>query len=233
MLPEIYMIARLDGRGFTKLTKETHPYKKPFDLEFSNLMVETSKHLMNCGFHILYAYTQSDEISLLFHKKETAFSRKTRKYISILAGEASAKFSLLLGSPGVFDCRISQLPHRELVMDYFRWRSEDALRNSLNAYCYWNLREENKTATQAFDFVKGMSISNKNEFLFKRGINFNDLPLWLKRGIGIYWKTFEKKWINKDISKEVITKQRELIINQELPMKEKYLNLLNDIIPFT
>ena len=34
-----------------------------------------------------------------------------RKYNSTLAGEASAKFTLLLGSVASFDCRISQLPN--------------------------------------------------------------------------------------------------------------------------
>ena len=28
-LPGVYMIARLDGRGFTRLTKELHDFEKP------------------------------------------------------------------------------------------------------------------------------------------------------------------------------------------------------------
>ena len=38
-------------------------------------------------------YTQSDEISLMFHRDETLFDRKLRKYNSVLAGEASVSFS--------------------------------------------------------------------------------------------------------------------------------------------
>ncbi len=83
-------------------------------------MVETVQHLMDCGFKIIYGYTQSDEISLLFDLNENTFQRKERKLNSVLAGEASAKFSLLLGDHGVFDCRICQLPARQLVVDYFR-----------------------------------------------------------------------------------------------------------------
>lgn len=74
--------------------------------------------------------TESDEISLLFEQDERLFGRKLRKYNSTLAGEASATFSLLLGKRATFDCRISQLPNSSLVVDYFRWRSEDAGRNS-------------------------------------------------------------------------------------------------------
>jgi tRNA(His) 5'-end guanylyltransferase len=82
----------------------------------------------------------SDEMSLLFHPNENAFGRKIRKYNSILAGECSAKFSLLLNDLACFDCRISQLPLESDVIDYFRWRNEDAHRNALNSYCYWTLR---------------------------------------------------------------------------------------------
>jgi tRNA(His) 5'-end guanylyltransferase len=118
--PEFYMVARIDGRSFTRLTKETHPFDVPFDVRFRDHMVETVKHLMNCGFRILYGYTESDEISLLFPLDETLFGRKLRKYQSVLAGEASAKFSLLLGDIAAFDCRISLLPNKALVVDYFQ-----------------------------------------------------------------------------------------------------------------
>ncbi|MFF5384105.1 hypothetical protein [Pedobacter suwonensis] len=35
----------------------------------------------------------------------------------VLAGEAIAKFSSLLGSVGAFDCRISELPNKKSVED--------------------------------------------------------------------------------------------------------------------
>ena len=103
VLPNMYMVARIDGRSFTKLTKDVHQFEAPFDLRFRDLMAETVKHLMNCGFNVIYGYTESDEISLLFSLKEDTFSRKIRKYNSILAGEASAKFSLLLNDLATFD----------------------------------------------------------------------------------------------------------------------------------
>jgi tRNA(His) guanylyltransferase len=114
VLPELYMIARLDGRSFTRLTKELLPLDKPFDEKFRDTMIETVTHLMNCGFKIIYGYTQSDEISLLLDKNENVFSRKTRKILSILAGEASAKFTRSMGEMGVFDCRIIPLPYYRL-----------------------------------------------------------------------------------------------------------------------
>ena len=53
VLPELYMVARIDGRSFTRLTKNVHQFEAPFDSTFRNHMVETTNHLMNCGFRVV------------------------------------------------------------------------------------------------------------------------------------------------------------------------------------
>jgi len=228
--PNIYMVARIDGRGFTRLTKEIHVFKRPFDEKFRDLMIETVKHLMNCGFKVIYGFTESDEISLLFDLNIDAFSRKLRKYNSVLAGEASAKFSILLGDIGAFDCRISQLPREQDVIDYFRWRNEDAHRNALNAHCYWLLRKQGKTAVQATKEIEGKSTAFKNELLFNHGINFNDLPNWQKRGIGFYWKEFDKVGWNPVKKEEVIAKRKGIEVDFEIPMGNDYNQFIKELL---
>ncbi len=230
VLPGLYMVARIDGRSFTRLTKETHHFEAPYDIRFRDYMVATVDHLMQCGFRVIYGYTQSDEISLLFHRDETAFERKMRKYNSILAGEASAKFSLLLGDLAAFDCRISQLPTEDLVVDYFRWRSEDAHRNALNAHCYWMLRKLGQTVDQATGAMLKLSVAAKNELLFQNGINFNDLPNWQKRGIGLYWETYEKPGLNPLTSETVVTERRRIQVDFDLPMKENYDEFIRKLL---
>jgi tRNA(His) 5'-end guanylyltransferase len=56
VLPGIHIAARLDGRSFTRLTKELHPFEAPYDVVFRDYMVETVKHLMECGFRVVYGY---------------------------------------------------------------------------------------------------------------------------------------------------------------------------------
>lgn len=228
--PEVYIIARIDGRGFTKLTKEKISFEVPFDICFRNYMIETTKHLMDCGFKIIYAYTQSDEISLLFHLSDNGFSRKIRKLNSVLSGEASAKFSVLLGHHAAFDCRISELPNAGLVIDYFRWRHEDSHRNSLNAHCYWLLRKNGVSKTEATKRISGISIQDKNELLFSHNINYNNLPSWQKRGVGLYYKNVEKEGINRRTKETVSYKRNELYVEYELPIGEKYNDLLKLLI---
>lgn len=231
VFPGLYMVARLDGRSFTRLTKEVHPFETPFDLRFRDLMVETAEHLMSgCGFKMVYGYTESDEISLLFVLEENSFGRKLRKLTSILAGEASARFSLSLGALACFDCRISQMPSVELVVDYFRWRNEDAHRNALNAHCYWLLRKQGKIVSEATAALKGLSVADKNELLFRHGINFNDLPLWQRRGVGLYWEEYERPGINPVTGEKVVSRRKRIRRDLELPMKDDYSAFLQKLI---
>lgn len=230
VLPGVFMAARIDGRSFTRLTKEVHKFEAPFDVRMRDMMVETTKHLMECGFNVIYGYTQSDEISLLFHPEISAFDRKLRKFNSILAAEASAKFSLLLGDIGAFDCRISELPAVALVCDYFRWRNEDAHRNALGAHCYWFLRKQGRSVSEATAFSEGKSVAEKNEFLWQNGINFNDLPLWQKRGTGLYWEDYEKEGVDKKTGKGVTATCRRMKVDYELPMREEYSEFIRNLL---
>lgn len=230
VLPGLWMVARLDGRGFTRLTKEVRQFEAPFDPKFRDMMLNTTEHLMDCGFKVIYGYTESDEISLLLSQDEDRYNRKLRKLISILAGEASAKFSLLLGAVACFDCRVSQLPSVELVIDYFRWRSEDAHRNALNSHCYWCLRKDGKSVAEATAAVKGLTTAEKNELLFQHGINYNDLPRWQKRGSGLYWEEYEREAENPKTGQKVLARRKRIRREIELPMKEAYDEFLRQII---
>lgn len=231
VLPGLHMVARLDGRGFTRLTKEVHRFAAPFDERFRDLLLATTEYLMTeCGFDIRYGYTQSDEISLLFAPDENSFGRKLRKLQSILAGEASGKFSLLLGAVGVFDCRVSQLPGVERVVDYFRWRQEDAHRNSLNAHAYWLQRGQGKSVEEATAGLAGKSVADKNELLFRHGVNFNDLPAWQKRGTGLYWEWYDRAATNPITNEAVVARRRRVRRDMELPMKDDYSALIRTIL---
>ena len=230
ILPELYLVVRLDGRSFTKLTKETCNFEAPFDEKFRDLMIETTKAVMECGFTVVYGYTESDEISLLFGKNCDTFSRKTRKINSILAGEASVAFSMAAGVRGTFDCRVVPLPNIQRVKDYFLWRQEDAHRNSLNSWCYWTLRKEGLSKNKATAMLLGKSVSFKNELLFERGINYNNLPLWQKRGVGFYYEDFEKEGFDPVKQEKTMTMRRAIKVDLDIPTGEEYANLIGNLL---
>lgn len=233
IVPGMYMAARIDGRSFTRLTKEICKFEAPFDERFRDMMVETVRQLMDCGFRVVYGYTESDEISLLFDPDENTFGRRVRKYNSILAGVASAAFSLQLGQQAIFDCRIIPLPNGELVKDYFLWRQEDANRNALNFWCYWTLRKEGMSVAEATSAVGGKSIAFKNEMLFERGINYDKLPSWQKRGTGVWRDNIEKTGYNPVKKKEEKAVRRVLRAEYELPYGNEYAEMINQFLNVT
>lgn len=230
MLQGTYIVARLDGHGFTRLTKKEWDLEKPFDIRFRDIMIDTLGHLMDCGFRIIYGYTQSDEISLLFHLDDETFGRKERKLLSILASEASVAFSMKAGRPAIFDCRLIPLPNADYVVDYFRWRQEDSHRNSLNGHCYWLLRGQGMSASDVQNRIAGISNSEKNELLFSNGINYNHLPSWQKRGIGMYFKDVEKEGFNPVTNQTTKCIRRELYIETELPIGTEYSDFIINIL---
>ena len=229
MMPECYMVARLDGRNFTRLTKDICRFETPFDTRFRDIMVNTTRTLMDCGFRVIYGYTESDEISLLFHKNEEAFGRKVRKYDSILAGTASSSFSLRLGRPAVFDCRMILLPDIKHVCDYFLWRQEDANRNALNSHCYWTLRKDGMNARAATHELKNKSVMYKKELLFQHGIYYDTLPSWQKRGIGMWFEEQTKIGFNPVTRERTETIRRVIKEDTELPLGVKYAELITSI----
>lgn len=227
---EIYMVARLDGKGFSNLTKK-QGFLKPFDPRFNSYMVKTTNYLIQeCGFNIIYGYTQSDEISLLFSINENTFSRKMRKFNSTLAGLASSYFTKESSLLACFDCRISQLPNIELVKDYFSWRQADARRNALNAYVYWHLIGKEYSTRSATSFMDGFSNKSKLEYLLSEGVNFNSVPLWHKNGVGFYFKEYFKESINPIINETVLVKRNKLIIDDGLVDSDNYRQFINDIL---
>ena len=77
-------------------------FEKPFDDRFHALMVETAATLLQ-ELQGLYAYTESDEISVLLPREYDLFDRELEKLVSVSAGIASATFTAAAGFPAHFD----------------------------------------------------------------------------------------------------------------------------------
>lgn len=223
VLPGTWPVLRLDGRGFSRLT-ETR-FEKPFDPRFHDLMCRTAEALVT-ELGGLYAYTESDEISVLLPRETQLFDREVEKLVSISAAVASGAFTLGLGACVQFDSRIWVGAQPELVVDYFRWRMADAARCALNGWAYWTLRKAGQSVQDATARLAGQSTAYKNELLFQAGTNFNDLPAWQKRGSGLYWETYEKQGWNPKLGTTVSATRRRLVINRELPLGDDYAALV-------
>jgi len=74
------------------------------------------------------------------------------------------------------------------------------------------------------------TVAFKNEFLFMNGVNFNDLPNWQKRGIGLYWQETAKSGLNAKTQENVDYVRQEIKIDMELPMKDDYSEFIRKLL---
>src|SRR5436190_8126647 len=179
VLPHAWPVVRVDGRSFSRMTAAR--FAKPFDERFHTLMVATATTLLQ-ELQGLYAYTESDEISVLLHKDYDLFDREVEKLVSVSAGIASAAFTAAAGFAAHFDSRVWLGADEHLVRAYFRWRQDDAARCALNGWCYWTLRQDGQSVREATRALERRGVATKHELLFAHGINYASLPAWQRRG---------------------------------------------------
>ena len=175
-------IIRLDGKGFSKFTKNL---TKPFDDGFSDDMDATSVFLCENIQGAKFAYTQSDEISVVLTDFDTLetdawFDYSVQKMTSIAASLATARFNQLRAfrnpeSPlAFFDARVFQVPNIEEMVNAMIFRQQDCTRNSISMAASANFSHR---------ILEGKSGEEKQEMLFsEKGINWNDYKTKYKRG---------------------------------------------------
>lgn len=198
-MPMIPIYARLDGRSFSKFTKNL---VRPYDIRLSEIMQEVTKFLVKeTGARI--GYTQSDEISLVWLQKslesDVFFSAKKQKMISMLAALATAKFvSLALDAfpeeckrnLPTFDCRVFQVPSKVESVNCFQWRLQDAVRNSIQMAGRSEFSQSQLHLKSTKDILD-MLINTK-------GINWNEYPKFFKEGTFFQRCTYRKDADNEE-----------------------------------
>jgi tRNA(His) 5'-end guanylyltransferase len=83
---------------------------------------------------------------------------------------------------------------------------------------------------QATAALEGKTVADKNELLFQVGINFNELPLWQRRGTGLYWERYEREGYNPKRDQKVITTRRRVKVDWELAMGDEYGRFIEQLL---
>ncbi|MFC6080973.1 tRNA(His) guanylyltransferase Thg1 family protein [Sphaerisporangium aureirubrum] len=186
-----YALIRVDIRA-------AHTYlrgaDKPFDTDFMDAMDTTARALCEEIAGAVFAYTQSDEISVLFTDLESIhtqpwFGGVAAKMVSISAAAATAAFNAAEGGRNgalaLFDSRVFTLPNAVEVANYVVWRQRDAVRNSISMAA-----QARFTPSE----LHGKPGREMQEMLWQHhGINWNDYPAGVKRGRVCTRKTGERE----------------------------------------
>lgn len=213
MIPTLPVIIRLDGNNFHNWTKGL---KKPFDKNLTDLMIETTKFLVN-ETNAIIGYTQSDEITLILYtsdKKSALYNDgKKQKIISKLTANCvnyfNEKRKELLpdhNKIAVFDCRIYQVPTLHDACIQLLWRELDATRNSIQCLAQSNFSHKS---------LQNLNCSLLQDKLLKeKNINWNELEDRYKRGVYVRKVHYTNDINAQNLSAEEISK---------LPLKHNIL----------
>jgi tRNA(His) 5'-end guanylyltransferase len=203
--PFLPLMARIDGNCFSSFTRGLN---RPFDERFVELMVETTKFLVDKS-EAQLGFCQSDEITLYwyldkknFSNREFWFGGKFQKLTSILAGSASSYFCGRLpdflpekvGYFPSFDARVWNVPDLEQVYLNFLWRQRDAQKNSVSMY--------------ARHFFSHKTLQNKTCQEMKRMLTEKGNP----------WESLPKFFTNGTF----VRRQRRLVNPEDLDIPEKF-----------
>ena len=192
-------ILRLDGHAFSKFTTL---FAKPFDERIHKAMLKTCTDLLEAYPTATLAYTQSDEITLVFPEGVGNFNDRVMKISTLAAGLCSVHFhahlmDALIETPEpevkatgslplpYFDSRLFNVPTVEECLNNILWRCRgDAIRNSISSFA------------RSFFSTAQMHGKNKEAMLEmlkkEKGVVFEEsVPKWALEG-SIVKKTLVK-----------------------------------------
>lgn len=191
LLPQTFIVVRLDGKGFTKFT-DLHQFAKPNDLNGLRVMNAAAMAVCETFSDVFLAYGQSDEYSFVLRRDSQLYERREIKivstFVSVFTAHYVANFESVTGRKlsqlPSFDGRAVCYPSLAILQDYFAWRQADCHINNLYNTCFWAcVLKGGKTRTEAEAFLKGTLSDFKNEMLFTDfGINYSAIEAVFRKG---------------------------------------------------
>lgn len=209
------VILRLDGHTFSRFTAH---FCRPFDQRIHDAMVSTCSDLLKYFPQATVAYTQSDEITLVFPTGVQSFNERIQKLSSLAASYCSVRFNAHLAAflaanpePKVkptaydklgtahFDARFFAVPSVEEALNCLLWRCRgDAMRNSINGFArtlYSDKQLHKKTTREVREMMEN-----------DKGVVFEDaVPKWAIEGSLMKREEFEHEGVNLKTSEVEIT----------------------------
>lgn len=216
--PGMWAVVRVDGRAFAALTQEQ--FAKPYDERLRDIMVAAGRALLG-DLGGIYAYTHSDEISVLLPPDYEGHGRNVEKLVSLSAGIASAEVSVAAGVAAHFDARMWVGAGLDDVLDYFTWRQADAARSALGTWSYWTLRNAGHDPQSAASSLDGLGAAEQSELLHRYGVRFDEVPIWQRRGVGIYYRSLVRSGADA-LGGEAPVGRRRLHEDLELTSRDEY-----------
>lgn len=231
LLKKLPVITIINGRQFKKLTSLLN---KPFDINFFEILTATAIKLMQEIDGSMFSYSFNDEIVIVSRNDQTNdtqpyYDNRIQKIASATASIASLEFSKmamaknieLFGDP-VFTSKCFVVPHIGEVINTLIAKQQQCFHTSLYQSCFYNLVKQHDVE-RVKETLGKKTVEDKLEILMEDfGIDFNELPLTIRRGVGVYRAVKEAEGLDKP--------RKKIYIDTELPVFAKEPGFLKDII---
>jgi tRNA(His) guanylyltransferase len=223
LIPRCPVILRLDGKSFHTYTK---PFKDksnpdPFSDYLHYAFVESSKYLASKVSGCRAIYTQSDEVSMYITDEGKSidsqgwFNFELQKMVSISSSLFTAKFNQVIQEIrpditefAIFDARAFSLPNDIELNNNLVWRQKDASRNSVSMLAQHLFSHKS---------LQKLSCNQMQEKLFsEKGINWNNIETWKKRGSLV---------VKRDFVKDVEYERDGCIVVQKNVVRKKWVEV--------
>lgn len=218
MLPRrAYTMIRLDGKAFHSYTRNL---ERPFDQDFRHAMQVAAVNVCRNAQGCKLGYVQSDEISLVltdFDGIGTSawFDGNMQKIVSVAASLASVAFNTArlqqtgVASTEVFDGRCWSLADPWEVYNSFLWRQKDCTRNAVQMVA---------RSVASHKECHNKNLSQLQELIHEKGLNFNDFPVDCKRGAFLY--PGENGWV-VDVNSPILSQEQAYFFSK-VPLIEQF-----------
>lgn len=213
LLPDTYIVVRIDGKKFHEFSK-FYDFAKPNDERALKLMNACAKNVvLKYKSDMILAFGESDEYSFILRKDTKLFNRRSDKIASLFVSLFTSNYVALwpkfftdrpldLKHLPYFDSRCVLYPSLTIVKDYLSWRFVDTHINNLYNTAFWQLVLKcGMTPQESENRLSGTVSSEKQEILFTDcGVNYNNEPEMFKKGSLV---TNKGTIIHVDIIKEI------------------------------
>jgi hypothetical protein len=214
--PNKPVIIRLDGKNFSKWTKGL---KFPFDERLEEIRREVTVKMVKY-FDALIGYHCSDEITLVLFKEGEASqihaNGRLQKIVSHTASvctaywnEAVRKFIPDKKELAIFDSRAWEVPSLTEVSNALLWRERECIKNSINMA---------SDVVYPHSELMGRHTGERKEMLLLKGINWEDYPVWARRGTFVGRVHFNRKLNEEELihlpEKHNARKDPDMVVNR-------------------
>lgn len=216
-----YTIIRIDGKAFHSYTKGlTRPFDDGLIEDMDNTAIYLCNEIQGTKFafvqsdEISILLTDFDKIST-----DAWFDGNIQKICSISASLATSKFNQLRLKRNIefifkysnisnlnetfisnfesfkfanFDSRTFTIPSKNEVINYFIWRQQDCIRNSINSVAH---------SLYSYKDLNGKNINEIKEMCLQKNVNWDNFNIKLKNGRFIEKEIYINK--NNDIKRTI------------------------------